>query len=63
MEVSSTITTSQLSGFRALWTKTISPVSGETSTSSRRWIVLASRPVTSVRRFAARPVGAASKVL
>ena len=29
--------------------------------SSRRWMVEASSPVTSVSRFAARPVGAASR--
>ena len=37
------------------------PVRG--SVSSRRWIVLASRPVLSVKRFAARPVGAQSAIV
>lgn len=54
MEVSSTTSNSQSSGFSSLCLKL--PFFG--STSSSRWMVLASRPVVSVMRFAARPVGA-----
>src|ERR1043165_2703199 len=56
IEVSSTTSSSQLSGISSL--RLNPPVRG--SVSSRRWIVLASIPVLSDRRLAARPVGAQS---
>ncbi len=55
IEVSSTTSRSQSSGFSSLREKP--PCFG--SISSRRWMVLASIPVCSVMRLAARPVGAA----
>ena len=61
MDASSIIITSQSSGFfslRANFWESSSPH----STSSKRWIVLASLPVSSVMRFAALPVGAASSI-
>ena len=58
MESSSTITASASSGLRASRAKTGRSFSVH-STSSRRWIVFASLPVSSDMRFAARPVGAA----
>jgi hypothetical protein len=54
MEVSSTTSNSQSSGFFSLCLK----LPFFESTSSSRWMVLASRPVVSAMRFAARPVGA-----
>ena len=54
MEVSSTTSNPQANGLDSL--RVNLPVPG--SISSRRWIVLASMPVVSVSRFAARPVGA-----
>ncbi len=54
IDVSSTTRRSQPSGFVSSRLKP--PFFG--SVSSRRWIVFASTPVVSVRRFAARPVGA-----
>ena len=56
IEVSSTTSRSQASGLSSVREKP--PCLG--SISSRRWIVLASKPVCSVMRLAARPVGAAS---
>ena len=56
IEVSSTTSRSQSSGFSSVREKP--PCFG--SISSRRWMVLASIPVCSVMRLAARPVGAAS---
>src|SRR5262245_42428687 len=53
MEVSSTTNRSQSSGLTSLRLKP--PPLG--STSSSRWMVLASKPVASVMRLAARPVG------
>ena len=58
IDVSSTTSRSHVSGFSSFLLKL--PVLG--STSSRRWIVLASRPVLSLSRLAARPVGAASAI-
>lgn len=57
IETSSTMTTSARSGFVCVCTKPIEV----RSNSNNRWMVLASRPVVSVRRFAARPVGAHSR--
>ena len=57
MLISSTMMASVGMGFFSLRLKV--RVSRKGSTSSRRWMVLASRPVTSVIRLAARPVGAA----
>src|SRR5277367_86703 len=57
IEVSSTTSRSQSSGLSAL--RLNPPPLGSTSRS--RWIVLASTPVASVIRLAARPVGAQSK--
>ena len=57
IEVSSTTSRSQSSGFASSRRKP--PPFG--STSRRRWIVLASKPVASFMRLAARPVGAHSK--
>ena len=57
IEVSSTTRSPQASGLDSLRVKR--PVPG--SISSRRWIVFASKPVVSVSRFAARPVGAHSR--
>src|SRR4249919_3254381 len=59
MEVSSTTSRSQSSGLSSPRLKP--PLLG--STSSSRWMVLASKPVASVMRLAARPVGAHSKRL
>ena len=59
MEVSSTTSRSQSSGFSSPRLKP--PPLG--STSSSRWMVLASSPVASVMRLAARPVGAHSRML
>ena len=59
IEVSSTTSRSQSSGLSSLRLKP--PPLG--STSSRRWMVLASKPVASVMRLAARPVGAHSSKL
>src|SRR5256886_5702928 len=56
IEVSSTTSRSQSSGLSSPRLKP--PPLG--STSSNRWMVLASKPVASVRRLAARPVGAHS---
>ena len=56
IETSSTTTKSVRSGFVWLCTKPIEVGSN----SNRRWMVLASNPVVSVRRLAARPVGAHS---
>src|SRR5262249_46989645 len=58
MDVSSTTSRSQSMAFSSLRRKL--PVLG--SVSRRRWIVLASRPVLSDSRFAARPVGAQSSI-
>src|SRR5712692_2859506 len=58
IEVSSTTSRSQSSGASSLRRKL--PVLG--SVSSRRWIVFASSPVLSDRRFAGRPVGAQSAI-
>src|SRR5262252_7791428 len=58
MDVSSTTSRSQSRAFSSLRRKL--PVLG--SVSRRRWIVLASRPVLSDSRFAARPVGAQSSI-
>ena len=58
IEHSSTISTSPSSGFSSFLRY---PSGGWHS--RRRWIVFASRPVASVIRFAARPVGAASRIL
>ena len=57
MEVSSTTSRSQSSGLSSPRLKP--PPLG--STSSSRWMVLASKPVASVMRLAARPVGAHSR--
>src|SRR5439155_10849980 len=57
IDVSSTTTRPQASGFDSFLVKR--PVPG--SISSRRWIVFASTPVVSASRFAARPVGAHSR--
>ncbi len=54
IDVSSTMTTSVSNGFWRLRLKAL--ICGENSRS--RWMVLASPPVVSLRRFAARPVGA-----
>ena len=59
MEASSTTSRSQSSGLSSPRLKP--PPLG--STSSSRWMVLASRPVASVMRLAARPVGAHSRSL
>src|ERR1700692_4280650 len=59
MEVSSTTRKSQSSGLSPFRLKP--PPFG--STSSSRWMVLASNPVASVMRLAARPVGAHSNRL
>ena len=59
MEVSSTTSRSQSSGLSSPRLKP--PPLG--STSSSRWMVLASKPVASVMRLAARPVGAHSRML
>src|SRR5262245_187362 len=59
MEASSTTSRSQSSGLSSPRLKP--PPLG--STSSSRWMVLASNPVASVMRLAARPVGAQSKSL
>ncbi len=56
IEASSTTSRSQSRGLSALRLKP--PLLG--STSKSRWIVLASTPVASVMRLAARPVGAQS---
>ena len=56
IDVSSTTTRSPSSGWS--WSFRKPPFLG--STSSSRWIVFASRPVASLRRLAARPVGAQS---
>ena len=53
MELSSTMRKSVLSGLSSVRLK---PVPWN---SSSRWMVLASRPITSAMRWAARPVGAA----
>ena len=58
MEVSSTTSRSQSSGLSSPRLKP--PLLG--STSSSRWMVLASNPVASVMRLAARPVGAQSRM-
>ena len=58
MEVSSTTSRSQSSGLSSPRLKP--PALG--STSNSRWMVLASKPVASVMRLAARPVGAHSKM-
>ena len=58
MEVSSTTSRSQSSGLSSPRLKP--PPLG--STSSSRWMVLASKPVASVIRLAARPVGAHSRM-
>ena len=58
MEVSSTTSRSQSSGLSSPRLKP--PPLG--STSSIRWMVLASKPVASVMRLAARPVGAHSRI-
>ena len=63
MEVSSTIIASQASGASSSWKKAMRPVASSNCASRSRWMVEASRPVTSESRFAARPVGAASCVL
>ncbi|KAF5034109.1 hypothetical protein DSECCO2_599700 [anaerobic digester metagenome] len=61
IDISSTTTASKGSGLRSLRLNCKLPRSRlPKSTSSRRWIVLASRPATSESRLAARPVGAAS---
>src|SRR6266568_4143158 len=57
MEVSSTTRSPQARVFYSFLLNR--PVAG--SISSRRWIVFASKPVVSVSRFAARPVGAHSR--
>ena len=62
IEVSSTMTAPALSGFFSLRLN-CSEVGLAKSVSSRRWMVLASRPVTSDIRLAARPVGAHSATL
>ena len=54
MDISSTTMASALSGSAALRLKP--PVWGENSRA--RWMVAASAPVVSLRRLAARPVGA-----
>src|SRR6202040_2487735 len=59
IEASSTTSRSQSSGLSSPRLKP--PPLG--STSSSRWVVLASKPVASVMRFAARPVGAHSRML
>jgi hypothetical protein len=59
IEVSSTTRRPQASVFYSFLLNR--PVPG--SISSRRWIVFASKPMVSVSRFAARPVGAHSKHL
>src|SRR6266700_2262053 len=59
MDVSSTMSRSQSRGFSP--SRRNPPVLG--STSSSRWMVLASKPVASFMRLAARPVGAHSKSL
>ena len=58
IEVSSTTRSPRSSGLSAL--RLNSPPLG--STSSSRWIVMASNPVASVIRLAARPVGAQSSI-
>ena len=58
IDVSSTTSRRQSSGLSA--SRLNPPVLG--STSSRRWIVLASNPVASLIRLAARPVGAHSRI-
>ena len=58
IDVSSTTSRSHVSGFSSLPRKL--PVLG--STSSSRWMVFASRPVLSLSRLAARPVGAARAI-
>ena len=58
IEVSSTTRRPQSSGFSR--SRLNPPVRG--STSSRRWTVFASKPVASLIRFAARPVGAHSSM-
>ena len=58
MEVSSTTSRSQSSGLSS--PRLNPPPLG--STSSSRWMVLASKPVASVMRLAARPVGAHSRI-
>ena len=63
IDASSTIIASSFSGSSSSWKNDIAPVSGSNCASSSRWMVEASRPVTSESRFAARPVGAASCVL
>ena len=58
IDVSSTTSRLQFSGFSP--SRRNPPHLG--STSSRRWIVFASNPVASLIRFAARPVGAQSRI-
>src|SRR5690349_645007 len=59
IEASSMITMSAVSGCSRSWTNLCSCGSNL----SRRWIVCAYAPVASARRFAARPVGEASRIL
>ena len=63
IEHSSMISASQRRGSSAFFVKTRSMLSSESFAPSMRWMVAASTPVSSVMRFAARPVGAASRVL
>ena len=60
IDVSSMKTASQRSGFFSPRLNLVTPEPSSKSTSSSRWTVLASTPVSSVIRLAARPVGAAS---
>ncbi len=63
IDISSIISTSVSSGLLSLRSKcAAAPSSIPFESSSRRWMVLASCPVVSFIRFAARPVGAASKI-
>ena len=61
MDISSTITASHFKGFSSSRAKNIFPVAGSMPASSNLWMVDASSPVTSLNRFAARPVGAARR--
>ena len=61
IDISSMTTASAFKGCCSLWTKVVTSEEPK-STSNSRWMVFASRPVTSLTRLAARPVGAAMAI-
>ena len=63
MDISSTMTTSAFRGSSSVLPKSGASSSSPAAYSSRRWMVLASWPVASVMRLAARPVGAARETV